>query len=94
MGRADASSVLPVPKRGGRDLQDEAGMTLGTGKVAQSGDPAHGTPGEASTIEVRFDDPQYAVAPGQAVVCYDDDAVICGVWIDPATCGADRESVG
>lgn len=32
-------------------------------------------------IEVRFDQPQSAVAPGQAVVCYDDDAVICGGWI-------------
>jgi tRNA-specific 2-thiouridylase len=35
-------------------------------------------------IEVRFADPQYAVAPGQAVVCYDGDAVLCGGWIDRA----------
>jgi len=35
-------------------------------------------------IEVQFDAPQFAVAPGQAVVCYDGDAVICGGWIDEA----------
>lgn len=36
---------------------------------------------DEDAIEVRFEDPQYAVAPGQAVVCYEDDAVICGAWI-------------
>ncbi len=35
-------------------------------------------------IDVRFDDLQYAVAPGQAVVCYDGDVVICGGWISEA----------
>lgn len=38
-------------------------------------------------IEVRFDEPQFAVAPGQAVVCYDaaePDVVIGGGWIDAA----------
>jgi len=33
-------------------------------------------------LEVRFAEPQYGVAAGQAVVCYDGDAVICGGWID------------
>jgi tRNA-specific 2-thiouridylase len=32
-------------------------------------------------LEVRFDEPQAAVAPGQAVVCYDGDRVACGGWI-------------
>ena len=36
------------------------------------------------SIEVQFDEPQFAVAPGQAVVCYDDDAVMCGGWIQRA----------
>ncbi len=39
-------------------------------------------------IEVRFDEPQFAVAPGQAVVCYDalePDVVMGGGWIDAAT---------
>jgi tRNA-specific 2-thiouridylase len=34
-----------------------------------------------SELEVRFAEPQFAVAPGQAVVCYDGDAVLCGGWI-------------
>ncbi|MHC4416769.1 MAG: aminomethyltransferase beta-barrel domain-containing protein, partial [Planctomycetota bacterium] len=32
----------------------------------------------------RFTEPQFAVAPGQAVVCYDGDAVLCGGWITEA----------
>lgn len=39
---------------------------------------------DADQIEVRFDAPQFAVAPGQAVVCYDGERVICGGWIDRA----------
>ncbi len=40
---------------------------------------------DTDTIEVVFDEPQFAVAPGQAVVCYDeDDRVICGGWIRDA----------
>jgi len=38
-------------------------------------------------IEVRFDEPQFAVAPGQAVVCYDaiePEVVMGGGWIDAA----------
>jgi len=35
-------------------------------------------------LEVRFDDVQESVAPGQAVVCYEDDMVICGGWIKQA----------
>jgi tRNA-specific 2-thiouridylase len=36
-------------------------------------------------LTVRFDEPQYAVTPGQAVVLYDGDAVLGGGWIDAAT---------
>jgi tRNA U34 2-thiouridine synthase MnmA/TrmU len=32
-------------------------------------------------LEVRFAEPQSAVAPGQAVVCYDGDRVLCGGWL-------------
>ncbi|QEG20531.1 tRNA 2-thiouridine(34) synthase MnmA [Mariniblastus fucicola] len=44
-------------------------------------------PAEAEVIEdgrlrVKFDEPQNGVAPGQAVVCYDDDRVLGGGWID------------
>lgn len=36
---------------------------------------------EHTQLEVRFDDPQSAVAPGQAAVCYDGDVVLGGGWI-------------
>jgi len=35
-------------------------------------------------LEIRFDQPQGGVAPGQAAVCYEDDRVICGGWIEAA----------
>jgi tRNA-specific 2-thiouridylase len=33
-------------------------------------------------LRVTFAAPQYGVAPGQAVVCYDGDRVLCGGWIE------------
>ncbi len=36
-------------------------------------------------IRVEFEEPQAAVAPGQAVVCYDGELVLGGGWIDRAT---------
>ena len=33
-------------------------------------------------LSVRFDQPCYGVAPGQAVVCYDGDRVLGGGWIE------------
>ncbi len=33
-------------------------------------------------LEVRFAEPQVAVAPGQAVVCYEEDLVLGGGWIE------------
>ena len=35
-------------------------------------------------LTVVFDEPQSAIAPGQAVVCYDGDVVLGGGWIDSA----------
>ena len=35
----------------------------------------------AEGVEVRFDEPQRAVAPGQAAVFYDGDLVLGGGWI-------------
>jgi tRNA-specific 2-thiouridylase len=35
-------------------------------------------------IRVEFDEPQTAITPGQAVVCFDNDAVLGGGWIDAA----------
>jgi tRNA-specific 2-thiouridylase len=33
-------------------------------------------------LRVAFDQPRHGVAPGQAVVCYDGERVICGGWIE------------
>ena len=33
-------------------------------------------------IEIMFDQPQNGVSPGQAVVCYQDDRVLGGAWIE------------
>ncbi len=33
------------------------------------------------TMEVRFDEPQFGVAPGQAVAIYDDERILGGGWI-------------
>ncbi|MDX1390342.1 MAG: aminomethyltransferase beta-barrel domain-containing protein, partial [Acidobacteriota bacterium] len=35
------------------------------------------------TAEIRFDEPQRAVTPGQAAVAYDGDLVLGGGWISP-----------
>ncbi|QQE10539.1 tRNA 2-thiouridine(34) synthase MnmA [Planctomycetota bacterium] len=39
---------------------------------------------DSQILEVRFDDPQEAITPGQAVVCYADDLVLGGGWITKA----------
>ena len=38
-------------------------------------------PGPDATVHVAFDEPQHAVAPGQAVVFYDGETVVGGGWI-------------
>lgn len=40
------------------------------------------TPRADSSVHVEFDEPQTAVAPGQAVVFYDGDVVVGGGWIE------------
>jgi tRNA-specific 2-thiouridylase len=39
-------------------------------------------PQAGGSVVVRFDRPQLAVTPGQAVVFYDSDEVLGGGWID------------
>jgi tRNA-uridine 2-sulfurtransferase len=39
-------------------------------------------PLDGARVHARFDEPQYAVAPGQAVVFYDGEVVLGGGWID------------
>ncbi len=44
-------------------------------------------PLERGRLRLTFDEPQFGVAPGQAVVCYEGDRVIGGGWIDSTTIG-------
>ena len=44
--------------------------------------PAVVTPLDGGRLHVAFDEPRFGVAPGQAVVCYDDDQVLGGGWIE------------
>jgi tRNA-specific 2-thiouridylase len=44
--------------------------------------PARIAPIGENRLEVHFHEPQFGVAPGQAVVCYDGDRVLGGGWID------------
>ena len=43
--------------------------------------PASVTPGAANEAEVAFEEPQFAVTPGQAAVFYDGSRVLGGGWI-------------
>lgn len=57
-----------------------------TAKIRYNADPVAAVVQRTGDDEltVRFAEPQDAVAPGQAVVCYDGDRVICGGWIGSA----------
>ena len=44
--------------------------------------PARVWPLDGAALRLEFDEPQPAVAPGQAVVIYDGDVVLGGGWID------------
>ncbi|MCX5662206.1 MAG: tRNA 2-thiouridine(34) synthase MnmA [Planctomycetota bacterium] len=55
-------------------------------KIRYNGQPVPGTVHATGpdALEVRFDEPQSAVTPGQAVVCYDGEELIGGGWITRA----------
>lgn len=57
-----------------------------TAKIRYNADPVPATLLRIGDDQIRvtFDAPQTAVAPGQAVVCYDGDIVLGGGWIDRA----------
>ena len=56
--------------------------------------PASIEPLSADRVRVTFDDPQSAVAPGQAVVMYDGDRVVGGGWIDSRDKGQGTKDKG
>jgi tRNA-specific 2-thiouridylase len=49
--------------------------------------PATVTPLSDGRFEVTLHEPRHGVAPGQAAVCYSDDRVLGGGWIETADCG-------
>jgi tRNA-uridine 2-sulfurtransferase len=55
-----------------------------TVKIRYNAAPVAATlvPLEGNRFSVRFAEPQFAVAPGQAVVCYDKHRVLGGGWIE------------
>jgi tRNA-specific 2-thiouridylase len=61
------------------DLPERAAVQIRYNAAAA---PADITLEDHNRLRVRFDEPQFGVAPGQAVVCYDGDRVVGGGWID------------
>lgn len=59
---------------------DRSNISGAAGKGATDSDSAR----SVDTVTVRFDEPQWAVAPGQAAVFYDGEIVLGGGWIDAA----------
>jgi tRNA-specific 2-thiouridylase len=55
-----------------------------TAKIRYNSPPAAATAERLpdNKLRVRFDEPRHGVAPGQAVVLYDDDRVLGGGWIN------------
>ena len=61
-----------------------ASGTRGTAQIRHRHKPAVATvyPIDDDRVSVEFDEPQAAVAPGQALVMYDGEEVVGGGWID------------
>jgi tRNA-uridine 2-sulfurtransferase len=51
-------------------------------RYRSSASPATVTPLPGGQLVAELDEPQYGVAPGQALVCYDGDRVLGGGWIE------------
>lgn len=67
-------SIAPItaPRRAEVKIRNRHEPAVAT--LTPTGDPAR--------VEVRFDEPQRAVTPGQAAVFYDGDTVLGGGWIE------------
>jgi tRNA-uridine 2-sulfurtransferase len=66
-------------------LQDTSQRCFAQIRYNASAQPAVMTVLDAGRLSVRFDEPQFAVTPGQAVVCYDAETnqqVLGGGWIE------------
>ena len=73
---ADRTNWLVDPPRGAAALPGQDPLQRPAGRRPRS------RRSPATACAVAFDEPQYGVAPGQAVVCYDGRAVLGGGWIE------------
>jgi tRNA-specific 2-thiouridylase len=64
-----------------REASDEPLPVTVKIRYSHPGTAATLTPLEGSRALVRLEEPQKAVTPGQAAVCYDGDVVVAGGWI-------------
>ena len=71
----------------GDRLRSAPGGLQCTAKIRYNHEPQPATASltAAGNMKVRFDQPQTAITPGQAVVLYDGDVVLGGGWIDSAS---------
>jgi tRNA-uridine 2-sulfurtransferase len=69
----DAAPISP--RRVTAQIRHRHQAAPGSVTLANGGD-------DTATATFTFDSPQLAIAPGQAVVFYDGDAVVGGGWID------------
>jgi len=60
---------------------------LGQIRYRHAGGACHVTPRGEGEVVVRFDEPQEAVTPGQALVLYQDDRLLGGGWIEGVSDG-------
>ncbi len=64
-----------------REVSDEPLVVTAKIRYSHPGTPATLIPLGNDRALVRLDEPQKAVTPGQAAVCYDGDVVVAGGWI-------------
>ena len=72
----------------GRAMSEEPLAVTVKIRYSHPGTRATLTPLEGERALVRLDEPQKAVTPGQAAVCYDGDMVVAGGWICRHAAGA------
>jgi tRNA-specific 2-thiouridylase len=65
------ADVADLPTRAAAQIRYNAAPAAAEIRLASDG-----------RLAVEFDEPQFGVAPGQAVVCYDGDRVLGGGWIE------------
>jgi tRNA-specific 2-thiouridylase len=72
---ANRTNWLVCPPERGRPCQV---------KIRYNAEPVGATVAalEGDRLHVKFDEPQFGVAPGQAVVCYDGELMLGGGWIE------------